>query len=374
MPSIYGGIYKFIPVQTEQELRIGELYMQCEYCQANIRTGSAVCPECRRLVKYNVLGFGNTKRVQQALSELVAEQHERIKNVDIFCAMLRDYLPDYDVERTILEKAVRAGALTDILKAFDKKEEFSNVRDKLTRKFEMSGSETEFVLASLGYMMGFGYPSSMMVKDSPKKEKKEKKGPTAINFDLKVFGRIDAFKNRIARHVVVKEGFTKLDGYCFDGYGFMRDVELPDTLLQISEYAFSDCKKLEEIRIPKSVKKVEKGAFNACVSLRKVSLPDGILDIGDNTFFCCTSLEQVRIPDSVNSIGENAFSGCGALRTIVASGNIKFIDENAFSYCPQLTVVCTENSYIHKYCIQNKIKFKTSAFGAPLPSEDEMED
>ena len=325
--------------------------MQCEYCQANIRTGSAVCPECRRLVKYNVLGFGNTKRVQQALSELVAEQHERIKNIDVFCAMLRDYLPDYDVERTILEKAVRAGALTDILKAFDKKEEFSEVRDKLTRKHDMSGSETEFVLASLGYMLGFGYPSSMMVKVSPKKD-----------------------KDRIARHVVVKEGFTELDGYCFDGYGFMRDIELPDTLMLISEYAFSDCKKLEEIKIPKSVKKIEKGAFNACVSLKKVSLPDGILDIGDNTFFCCTSLEKVRIPDSVNSIGENAFSGCGSLRTVVASHNIKFIDDNAFSYCPQLTVVCTENSYIHKYCIQNKIKFKTSAFGAPLPSEDEMED
>ena len=355
-------------------LWIGELHMQCEYCQANIRTGSAVCPECRKLVKYNVLGFGNTKRVQQALSELVAEQHERIKNTDVFIAMLRDYLPDYDVERQILEKAVRAGALTDILKAFDKKEEFSVVRDKLTRKEEMSGSETEFVLASLGYMLGFGYPSSMMVKEDPKKKKTEKKGPAAVNFDLKVFGRIDAFKNRIARHVTVKEGFTKLEGYCFDGYGFMRDIELPDTLLMVGEYAFSDCKKLEEVTFPSSVKKIEKGVFNACVSLKRVKLPEGILDIGENSFFCCTSLERIRIPDSVNSIGENAFQGCGALKTLVAPGSVKFIDENAFSYCPKLTVVCTENSYIHKYCIQNNIKFKTLPVGTPLPGDGEWED
>lgn len=348
--------------------------MQCEYCQATIRTGSAVCPECRKLVKYNVLGFGNTKRVQQALSELVAEQHERIKNTDIFIAMLRDYLPDYDVERMILEKAVRAGALTDILKAFDKKEEFSVVRDKLTRKEEMSGSETEFVLASLGYMLGFGYPSSMMVKETPKKNKEVKKGSSAVALDLKVFGRIDAFKNRIARHVVVKEGFTKLEGYCFDGYGFMRDIELPDTLLMIGEYAFSDCKKLEAITVPKSVKKIEKGAFNACVSLKRISLPEGILDIGDNTFFCCTSVERIRVPDTVNSIGENAFSGCGALKTLIVPSSVKFIDENAFAYCPQMTVVCTENSYVHKYCIQNNVKFKTSAVGTPLPGEDEGEE
>ena len=126
--------------------------------------------------------------------------------------------------------------------------------------------------------------------------------------------------------------------------------------------------------VPDSVRKIDKGVFSACVGLKKVILPEGLLVLGDNCFLCCTSLISLRVPDSVSSIGENAFSGCASLETLTVPKNVKLIDENAFAYCGKLTVVCTENSFVHKYCMQNKIKYRALPVGVKLPGGDEAED
>lgn len=349
--------------------------MQCESCNANVPLGRAVCPECKSLIRYNVEGFPYTKDTQKALKDIVSEHGERIKNTDNLVGMVWDHLPDRDEERTVIIKALKNGVLDCILKAEDKKAEFKAQRERMTADLSFTPNEAELALAGFGYMLGFAYPSPLMAEDKkPEKAEPVKKQPTVINFDLKVFGKLDGIMQRLSKNVNVKEGYTKLEGYCFEGFGFMKNVTLPSTLLLIGEYAFTDCKKLEEVNVPPSVRKIEKGVFNACVSLKKVTLPEGMLDIGDNSFFCCTALEELRIPESVNSIGENAFEGCSSLKRLYAAQNIKFIDDNAFSYCPQLVVYCYENSYIHKYCMQNKIKFKTSAVGTPLTGENEGEE
>lgn len=354
---------------------IGEKFMQCESCKANVPLGKAYCPECKSLVRYNVKGFPYTKEAQKALRCIIDEHSDRIKNTENLIGMVRDYLPDYDDERKVIVKALEGGVLDAIIRGTDRKAHFKSERERMISMLGFDRAEAEVALAAFGYMLGLPYPSPLM-EEEKKIEKAEpvKKQPTVINFDLKVFGKLDSLKYRISKAPAVKEGYTKLEGYCFEGFGFMKTVSLPSTLLMIGEYAFTDCKKLEEVIVPPSVRKIEKGVFNACVSLKKVVLPEGMLDIGDNSFFCCTALEELRIPESVNSIGENAFEGCSSLKRLYAHQNIKFIDDNAFSYCPQLVVHCYENSYIHKYCMQNKIKFKTSAVGLPLTGENEGEE
>ena len=86
-----------------------------------------------------------------------------------------------------------------------------------------------------------------------------------------------------------------------------------------------------------------------------IKMPKGVLEIEDSTFSFCTSLEVVDVPDTVSSIGAEAFSGCEKLRKLFLPESIKFIDVNAFSYCPNLTIYCIENSYVHKYCLVNRI-------------------
>lgn len=356
--------------------------MQCENCHVNIPIGSTVCPECRALQRYNVRDFENTRAVQRLLKMAIKDQHDIIANNDNLIGVIYDYIPGYDTEARLLAKAIRGGILELIMTEPNKKYAFIDSRKYMIKDMGFTKKEAEFVLASLGYMLSFPYPSPLMVVlDNGKQDQSGKGGdPDApakdapLPPDLKPFKKLDAFKFRLSRNITVKEGFTKLDGYCFDNFGFARSIQLPSTLRMIGEYAFSDCKKLEELTVPKDVKKIEKGAFNACLSLKKLTLPDGLLDIGDNTFLCCTSLKSLRVPSTVSSIGENAFSGCSSLERLIIAQHVKFVDDNAFAYCPKLTIYCYENSYIHKYCMQNNIKFVTSPMGTVIPDGDEGKD
>ena len=322
-----------------------------------------------------MMGYANTKEIQTSLKKMIDEQYERIADPRQFNAVMFDYIPEYYMERTLLQKAVDAGFLETMIAAEDKKKAFKGFRNKLMSEAGFPRYDAEFVLVCFGHMLGLSYVSPMFVDDKPPQQEEEKTKTPAVHHEVrsKVFGKLDAFKYALSAKTVVKEGYTELAAYCFDSYGIMKEISLPPTVNIIGEYAFSDCKSLEFIRIPDNVRKLDKGVFNACVGLKDVVLPDELQAIGDNCFFCCISLKSVRVPDSVSSIGENAFSGCAELEKLVVPKNVKFIDKNAFAYCGKLTVICTENSFVHKYCMQNGIKYQTLPMGTALPDRDEAE-
>ena len=356
--------------------------MLCQNCQARLPLGRVLCPGCSHLNTYNVKGHANTKAVQTALRTMISEQGGNIADTRQFAAVMYDYLPEYDTERRLLIKAVNAGFLDEMIGAPDQRAAFNGLRSSLMHDNGFSRGDAEFVLACFGQMLGFAYVSSMFEDDTPaeqndtEKEKNKVRDRSGVHTAVrpKPFGKLEAFKYALSAKVLVREGFTELPGYCFENFGLMKEISLPSTLSVIGEYAFSDCKNLESVVIPGGVRKLDKGVFNACVGLKKVTLPEELLAIGSNCFFCCTSLRTLRVPDSVSSIGENAFSGCASLEELTVPKNVKFIDTNAFSYCGKLTVVCTENSFVHKYCMQNKIKYRSLPAGVKLPGGDETED
>ncbi len=344
--------------------------MQCECCQAEIPEGKVRCPECKTPITQTIVGFENTPEIQRQLRALLVEQSERIGNTEQLVGMVADYLPDWNMERKLIIKMLRSGAFDPFLEEQDMKHAVTKSRGVMMTKGGALENEAEFVLVSLAYMIKLPYVSPLAVKEEKKtEEEKPKEKPAALTMETKPFKKFDALRQRLYKRINVKEGYTMLDGYCFDGFGIVRTVNLPSTLMCIGEYAFTDCKHLTDVVIPDSVKKIEKGAFNACVNLKNVNIPDGVLELGDNTFLCCSSLEKLVIPPSVSGFGENCFSGCDQLKMLVVPQNVKFIDENCFAYCPNLVVYCYENSYVHKYCMKNKIKFKTSALGTQLPTE-----
>ncbi len=348
--------------------------MRCECCNAEIPEYSAICLQCRNVVPYNIKGFTNTKFVQTQMRSLVSEYGESIANVQQLIGIAADLLPNLDVERILLVKAFNAGIMNIFLGAENRKSAVSDAKSLLTEGCSMSEEETEFVLSVITYMLKMRYVSKLIIREKSKESEEHENKVPVLTIESKVYKKFDAMLHRLSKSISIKEGYTKIDSYCFDGFGMMKSITLPQTLLAIGEYAFTDCRKLTEIIIPPSVKKIDKGAFNACVSLKKVRLPDGLLEIGDNTFFCCSELETLVIPDTVSGFGENAFSGCESLKKLVVPQNVKFIDKNAFAYCPELVVYCHENSYIHKYCMQKKIKFQTQAPGTELPGYDTKEE
>ncbi|MBR5089748.1 MAG: leucine-rich repeat domain-containing protein [Ruminiclostridium sp.] len=349
--------------------------MLCQNCQAKLPIGKVLCPECKHLNPYNIVVYSNTKAVQTALRKMIDEQYERIGDNRQFVAVMYDYLPDYDMERKLLKKAVEAGFLDEMFMAVDKKSAFKSMKSKLIKEAGFMRYDAEFVLACFGHMFGFAYVSPFIEYDAPpKQDEAAEKIVAAHEIRPKIFGKFDAFRYALSGRITVKEGYTGIAGYCFENYGLMKEISLPETISSIGEYAFSDCKSLESIVVPGLVRKLEKGVFSACLGLKKASLPEGLLSIGDNCFFCCTSLKTLRIPDSVSSIGENAFSGCASLEKLIVPKNVKFIDSNAFAYCGKMTVICTENSFVHKYCMQNEIKYRTLPVGVTLPGGDGSED
>ena len=350
--------------------------MLCQNCQKKLPAGKVLCPDCGCLNPYNINGYANTKAVQTSLKTMIGEHSGRIADAAQFKAVLRDFIPDLDAERRLIAKAVDAGLLDMLMTAEKSRTMFKELRETLIKDGGFGKYDAEFVLVCFAHMLSFNYVSPMFEDDEPPEEEKEKKvsAPAAPVIKPKPFGKLDAFRYALSGRVAVKDGFTELSAYCFENYGLMKEITLPESVSLIGEYAFSDCKNLQSIEIPKAVRKMDKGVFNACLGLKKVTLPEGIMTIGDNCFFCCASLKVLRIPDTVSSIGENAFSGCAGLEKLIISRNVKFIDKNAFAYCGKLTVICTENSFVHKYCIQNKIKYNALPLGMNLPGGDEVED
>lgn len=71
-------------------------------------------------------------------------------------------------------------------------------------------------------------------------------------------------------------------------------------------------------------------AFRNCKNLKEIVLPEGIVNIGLNAFAGCTALEGITIPSSVTHIGNTAFNGCSALADIAISDNVLSIGKEAF--------------------------------------------
>ena len=335
--------------------------MQCEKCGAVVSPDSISCQECGAPLLQNIRDFPNTMEIQSVLRTIVVEHGTRAVSDRIrFFGLLDDFIPDYERERKLLINMCKLGVFKILLEEKNKKIAVMKAKNYMISDLFLSESATEFVLACLTYLLGWPYESDLKVitdeNDDEVLVKDTKPEPKhRVSIDDNVFRPIDAVRFRLRGNIVIPEGYTKIESFCFDGFGSLRTIELPSSLLAIGEYAFSACKRLRGVELPESLKLIKQGAFCQCAKLAMIKMPKGVLEIEDSTFSFCTSLEVVDVPDTVSSIGAEAFSGCEKLRKLFLPESIKFIDVNAFSYCPNLTIYCIENSYVHKYCLTNRI-------------------
>lgn len=342
--------------------------MQCEKCQAELQPNSVSCPECGAPVVQNVVGFENTITIQRQLKTMIKQHGTRLLvDAGQFTALLSDYIAEYEKERKLLLNMVNAGVLKGLIAEKNRELAIMNAKSYMLGEAFLSENATEFVLCCLTFMIGWPYDSPLRIKEptgDEEEQKEEKKRPVSI--DQQVFSPIDAVKFRFRANIVIEEGYTKIDSFAFDKFGILRTVQLPSTLLAIAEYAFSGCKHLRGVDLPESLKLIGQGAFSDCAKLALVKIPRGILEIADNTFTGCASLETVEIPDTVSSIGAEAFAGCERMRRLTLPESVKFIDKNAFAFCSRLTIRCIENSYVHKYCMVNRIETETVKHASEL--------
>lgn len=327
-------------------------------------------------VLQTIIGFENSEEIMTELKKMIDEHGKNVMLHNYrFVGLVNDYLTDYERERRLILNASNIGLVKSMLRDKDRKIAVMRARSFIMDELFVVENAAEFILACYTYMFGWYYESPLRVREDAEEitEQEEEKPDNPIlhlNPEYKVFSKLDAFKFRLTRKIIIPDGYTKLEDFCFDGNTWMRTITLPETVLAIGSYAFSACKHLKGMVLPQHIKRIEANVFSQCTDLAMVKIPKGVMEISDEAFSFCTNLKTIDIPNTVSSLGAEVFKCCSSLRKVYLPESVKFIDKDAFINCPNLTVYCYQNSYVHKYCIKNEVEVKTAAEGVDLHSID----
>lgn len=359
----------------------------------------------------NVAGFENTIAVSQKLKGMLQQFGDEIlNNPDQFVSLMNDYIPEYEKERRLLKNVIKSGVLTVMLRGDNQNIAIQKAKEYMMNEMFLSEGAVEFVIVCFTYLLNWVYettmpeqgavaapaqtafqpqpqfntaaagygmaagammggygaaPAQQIMPQQPAvpvpqpamAQPMVNPAPAVVEEDDPViFRSSDAGRSRLKGNVKVPGGYTQLDNFCFDGFGFMKSVELPSTMITIGDYAFSECKRLKAVTLPPSVRIIKQGAFFSCGKLPRISIPNGVIEISDNTFQFCFNLESVELPNTIASIGSQAFQGCESLRKLFIPDSVKQIAEDAFLQCSSLTVKCYQNSYVQRYCMEVGLK------------------
>ncbi len=139
--------------------------------------------------------------------------------------------------------------------------------------------------------------------------------------------------------------------------GKSGEYQIPEGVTGIGDGAFSGCG-LKSVTISESVKSIGDYAFGDCDSLTSVTIPGSVTSIGARVFFGCGSLADVTISEGVTSIGDFAFSDCYSLTSVTIPGSVTSIGDEIVRNCSNSTIYCIENSYAHRYAVDNEIPYE----------------
>jgi len=99
----------------------------------------------------------------------------------------------------------------------------------------------------------------------------------------------------------------------------LRKISFNKNLQKIEQESFESCKELKEVRFVQDSKLtiIPKACFKNCTSLKQINIPKSIVSISEEAFMNCTNLENLEIPKEVIDIKENAFLNFKENQTII---------------------------------------------------------
>ncbi|MBO5995346.1 MAG: leucine-rich repeat protein, partial [Firmicutes bacterium] len=138
---------------------------------------------------------------------------------------------------------------------------------------------------------------------------------------------------------------------------------IPDSVsgypvIRINPGAFSSREDIKEVNLGNSLKNIGEEAFMECISLKELIIPGNVLVIEKDAFSTARGLEKVTIESGVAHIGMGAFKECTALRSVEIPDTVGMIEEDAFDNCDDLTIICSGDSFAHRYAEENHIRFE----------------
>lgn len=138
-------------------------------------------------------------------------------------------------------------------------------------------------------------------------------------------------------------------GHIFGTYRYDRgySTTIPQTLKtiiltsgqEVYNDSFMGCKFVRKIILPESIKKIGDYSFAECPNLLEINIPDGVEMIGKFAFSNC-NLSEVKLPKTLKYLGNGAFSSNSDLNSIFIPSNIEYVGSFIFN----------GNWYIEIYC------------------------
>lgn len=122
------------------------------------------------------------------------------------------------------------------------------------------------------------------------------------------------------KKLIIKEGITTTQKLRLGLFSNLKEINLPNSLVEIADCSFMSNRKLEKVIFGKKTK-----------------------IIGTNAFSGCTSLTNIELPETVEQIQDGAFSECSRLKRIVLPKNLKEIDIYALEHCPALEIIINDS-------------------------------
>ena len=168
---------------------------------------------------------------------------------------------------------------------------------------------------------------------------------------------------RKIKHVIFKEdggAITRIGNYLLGSFENLKDVKLPNGLLEIGEGAFFDCNNLMNIDLPEKVRLVERSAFSN-TGISAMNWPKNATSIPDGAFVY-TNLKEFTVPEGVTEINLQAFYGCTDLIKISSPRSVTYIGSDVFANCRNLTIYGFRDSAAEAYAKANTIKFVSADY------------
>lgn len=187
--------------------------------------------------------------------------------------------------------------------------------------------------------------------------------------------------NSTVTKVIVPDGVTEIQKYCFYNCMNLEEVDLPDSITSLGECCFEECEALSKVNIPHGLREIGRRAFCKTTSLKSaLIIPEGVKSIEDSTFFKCGA-EEIELPSSITFIGTDSFY-CSKLKSIIIPEKVKEVGYDVFRGCENLELVDIRNKmYISVgtfsgctnlkslVCRNKDIAFETSLYEKNLPSQ-----
>ena len=128
-------------------------------------------------------------------------------------------------------------------------------------------------------------------------------------------GKVLLYNKGLNSTVIVKDSTKVIANAVFINNSGLREIELPEGIVEIGDSCFENCKALKKIDIKEGLKKIGANAFSQS-GIAEVKLPESITEIGYGAFNNCRDLSGINLPIGIESIAGYSFENTKYLNNI----------------------------------------------------------